>query len=127
MKGALWVALGGALGSLARYFGTELVTALAGSAFPWGTVLVNISGCALIGALAGGGALMPRSVPPSFIREFFIIGICGGYTTFSSFSLQTFQLLESGHGARAIANVLVSVVFCLLATWAGYELARAAV
>ena len=90
-------------------------------------VLVNISGCALIGALAGGGALLPRSVPPSFIREFFIIGICGGYTTFSSFSLQTFQLLESGHGARAIANVLVSVVFCLLATWAGYELARAAV
>ena len=116
MKAALSVAVGGALGSLARYFATEA-----------GTVLVNISGCALIGALAGGGALLPKSMPPSFIREFFVIGICGGYTTFSSFSLQTFQLLETGHAARALANVALSVVLCLAATWGGYELARAAV
>ena len=127
VKAALSVAVGGALGSLARYFATEAVTAFAGTAFPWGTVLVNISGCALIGALAGGGALLPKSMPPSFIREFFVIGICGGYTTFSSFSLQTFQLLETGHAARALANVALSVVLCLAATWGGYELARAAV
>jgi len=127
VKGALLVALGGALGSLARYFGSEAITALAGTAFPWGTVLVNITGCLLIGVLAGGGALLPRSMPPSFVREFFIIGICGGYTTFSSFSLQTFLLFETGHAARAVANVVASVVLCLLATWAGYALARAAV
>ena len=127
MRGALLVALGGAVGSLARYYGTEVVTAIAGAAFPWGTILVNISGCALIGALAGGSALFPRSLPPSVIREFLVIGVCGGYTTFSSFSLQTFQLLETGHAARAGANVVLSVVLCLLATWAGYALARAAV
>ena len=126
MRAALSVALGGALGSLARYFVTEAVTSLAGAAFPWGTVLVNVTGCALIGALAGASALLPKSMPPSFVREFLIIGICGGYTTFSAFSLQTFQLLQTGHAARALANVGLSVVLCLAATAGGYALARAA-
>ena len=120
----LWVALGGAIGSVGRYAVTELLTALLGVAFPWGTVLVNVTGCGLIGMLAGGNLLLPRSTPTSWVREFLVIGLCGGYTTFSSFSLQTLSLLQTGHAARALANVLLSVALCLLATFAGYALAR---
>lgn len=126
MTGALWVALGGALGSLGRYFATQWVTALAGSAFPWGTVLVNVTGCALIGFFAGHPAWLTRSVSSAFVRDFLVIGICGGYTTFSAFSLQTLQLLQAGQAGRAAANVGVSVVCCLVSTFAGYTLARAA-
>ena len=125
MSSAVWVALGGALGSLARYFATIAVTAILGSEFPWGTVVVNITGCALIGALVGAGALMAKVASESVVRDFLIVGLCGGYPTFSSFSLQTLTLLQAGQSARAMANVIASVVLCLLATWAGYTLARA--
>ena len=119
------VARGGALGSLGRYGLTELMTALFGASFPWGTILVNVTGSALIGAFAAG--LVPeRVMSTSLVRELLVIGLCGGYTTFSSFSLQTIALLQAGQPARAAANVLLSVVLCLAATYAGYELVRAA-
>jgi CrcB protein len=125
VRGALVVALGGALGSLGRYGLTELAQRLLGTGFPWGTLLVNVTGSALIGALAGG--LVPeRILAPTLVRELLVIGVCGGYTTFSSFSLQTLQLLQAGEPLRAAANVLLSVALCLAATYAGFVLARAA-
>jgi fluoride exporter len=119
------IALGGALGSLGRYALTELATAVCGAAFPWGTILVNVTGSALIGAFAAG--LVPeRVMSASLVRELLVIGLCGGYTTFSSFSLQTLALLQAGQPIRAAANVLLSVALCLAATYAGYGLVRAA-
>ncbi|MBN8874238.1 MAG: fluoride efflux transporter CrcB [Rhodospirillales bacterium] len=126
LAGVLWVAAGGALGSVARFWLAFVVAALTGPAFPWGTLLINIGGSFVIGwfgALTGPrGAL---DVPPD-IRLFVLVGICGGFTTFSSFSLQTMELLESGEVVRAGAYVVGSVTLCLLATWAGLALGRPA-
>jgi CrcB protein len=118
----VWVALGGALGSVGRFWLSGLVATRIGSAFPWGTLLVNVSGSFLIGLL---GALVEpggrRYLSPAG-REFFIYGLCGGYTTFSSFSLQTLELVREGEIARAGMNALGSVVLCLVAVWLGYLL-----
>jgi CrcB protein len=116
----VWIALGGALGTLARYWINLFVTMRFGEAMPWGTIGINISGSFLIGLFAAltepGGRWM---VPPD-IRLFVLVGICGGYTTFSSFSLQTLTLLQAGEPGRAVANVLLSVLLCLLSVWLGY-------
>jgi fluoride exporter len=125
VRALLTVALGGALGSVGRYALTELVTAVCGASFPWGTILVNVTGSALIGAFAAG-LVSERVMSASLVRELLVIGLCGGYTTFSSFSLQTFALLQAGQPIRAAANVLLSVALCLAATYAGYGLVRAA-
>lgn len=125
MRALATVALGGALGSLCRYALTEFMTALCGASFPWGTILVNVTGSALMGAFAAG-FVPERIMSTSLVRELLVIGLCGGYTTFSSFSLQTFALLQTGQPLRAAANVLLSVALCLAATYAGYGFARAA-
>ena len=121
----LWIALGGALGSLARFYLSEAVGLLAGPAFPWGTLLVNVSGSFVIGVVAGGGGEHGRWIESAFARQFVMVGVCGGYTTFSAFSLQTVGLIETGEIGRAGAYVLASVALCLLATWAGYAAAAA--
>jgi len=118
----LWVALGGALGSVARYWMTNAVAALTGPRFPWGTIAINVIGSFIIGFAAFLTTPVGR-VPISFdIRAFILVGICGGYTTFSAFSLQTLELMRSGHWFEAGANILLSVVACLVAAWAGYVL-----
>jgi CrcB protein len=125
MSTYLWVALGGALGSTARYWMTNAVAALTGPRFPWGTILINIAGSFAIGLFAYGTTPVGR-VPVSFdMRAFLIAGICGGYTTFSAFSLQTLELARTGHLLQAAGNVVLSVVVCLAAVWAGYALAGA--
>lgn len=121
----LWIALGGALGSLARWSASEALARLWGPAFPWGTLLVNISGCLLIGAAAGGSWNEVRLIESTFVRQFVMVGVCGGYTTFSAFSLQTVGMLQAGDAGRAFAYVASSVLTCLIATWAGYALAAA--
>ena len=121
----LWIALGGALGSLARFFLSEAVALIAGPAFPWGTLLVNVSGSFVIGVVAGGGGEHGRWIESAFARQFLMVGVCGGYTTFSAFSLQTVGLIEAGALGRASAYVLASVALCLVATWAGYAAAAA--
>ncbi len=121
----LWIALGGALGSVARYAGSNLASTWLGGAFPWGTLIVNVLGSLLIGffaALTGPGG---RLYVSSDVRLFVMVGICGGYTTFSSFSLQTLDLLRDGAVARAGLNVVGSVTLCLLAVWIGYLAAAA--
>lgn len=119
---AIWIAAGGALGTLVRYWINLLATARLGEAMPWGTIGINISGSFLIGMVAAltepGGRLM---LSPE-VRLFLIVGFCGGYTTFSSFSLQTLALLQAGEPVRAAANVVGSVLLCLLAVWLGYNL-----
>jgi CrcB protein len=87
---------------------------------PWGTIFINVSGSFIIGlfaALTEAGGRLP--VPPE-IRAFMLVGLCGGYTTFSSFSLQTLTLIQTGEPFRAIANVMLSVVICLIAVWIGF-------
>ena len=87
--------------------------------FPWGTLFCNITGCFIIGLFAmltgPDGRIL---VPPDF-RQFFMVGVCGGYTTFSSFSLQTLALARAGDMVRAGTNVLASVLFCLIGVWLG--------
>ena len=118
----LWVALGGALGSVARYWMTNAVAALTGPRFPWGTIAINIIGSFIIGFVAFLTTPVGRVSISFDIRAFILVGICGGYTTFSAFSLQTLELMRSGHWLEAGANILLSVVACILAAWAGYVL-----
>jgi len=120
-----WVALGGALGSMARFWLAAAVASLTGPQFPWGTLLINVLGSFIIGlfgALTGSRGAV--SVPPD-IRIFVMVGICGGFTTFSSFSLQTLELLQSGELVRGGAYILGSVVLCLLGVWIGALLGNA--
>ncbi len=115
----LIVMAGGALGTLARYL-ASLVAIPISARLPWGTILVNISGSFLIG-LFGTLTLASGRYPVSENwRLFVMIGICGGYTTFSSFSLQTLDLLRSGAPGRAAINVVASVVLCLVAVALGH-------
>jgi CrcB protein len=125
MTGALLVALGGALGSVARWWTSLALAHAFGPAFPWGTLLANVGGCLLIGGLAGWSGAGGRPVESELVRNLVMIGFCGGYTTFSAFSLQTVEMLQAGDLGRAGANVAGSLLLCLLATWAGYALARA--
>ena len=122
---SLLIALGGALGSLARYWVSEALALALGPAFPWGTLIVNITGSFLIGLAAGGSIGGTRTLAVPFVRHFVMVGICGGYTTFSAFSLQTVSMLQTGDVGRASLNVAASVTTCLAATWAGYLFAGA--
>jgi CrcB protein len=123
MGSALLVAVGGALGSLARWWISLALAQALGPGFPWGTLLANVSGCLVIGFAAGWSGPDGRLVASDAARSFVMVGLCGGYTTFSAFSLQTVEMLQAGDVARAGANVAASLVLCLLATWAGYALA----
>ena len=122
---ALWIGLGGALGSLARYFLSDAMARTLGPEFPWGTVTVNVSGSLLIGFVAGWENADGRLMESLFVRQFVMVGVCGGYTTFSAFSLQTLEMLHAGDVGRAGVNVAASVLLCVLAAWLGYALAAA--
>lgn len=119
----LWIAIGSALGGMARYGMSGWVGRHWGETFPMGTVLVNISGCLLIGMLAGFTITEGRIWISAWQREFLMLGFCGGYTTFSSFSLQTLNLLRDGDWYRASLNVVVSLIGCMVAVWLGYAIA----
>ena len=120
MRPYLLVAFGSALGGMARFSCTVLAERALGAAFPYGTLFINILGSFLIGfVLTLTDEHSGRFPTGSDFRVFFMTGICGGYTTFSSFSLQTLTLLRNDHALAAGANVLLSVTLCLLATWLG--------
>jgi CrcB protein len=120
----LAVAAGGAIGSLARFWLAAAMTALTGPRFPWGTLLINVIGSGVIGLVAAA-TLVPARVPmhPD-LRTFLMVGVCGGFTTFSAFSLQTLELLQSGDIAPAAGYIVGSVVLCMLAVWGGWLLGR---
>jgi fluoride exporter len=111
----VWIGLGSALGGLGRYLISGMVARRFGETFPWGTLVVNLSGALLIGVLAGAGALAVGEV-----RQFLIIGVLGSYTTVSSFSLQTLALVREGERWPALANILLSLAGCLLMAPLGY-------
>ena len=124
MLAYLWVAIGGALGSVGRYWITGLISAKFGETFPWGTLVINVSGSFVIGII--GALAIPEGRMDSqsriFATQFLMIGICGGYTTFSSFSFRTLQLLQERQWLYAGGNVILSVVLCMIAVWLGYLL-----
>jgi fluoride exporter len=123
METYLWVAIGGAIGTTARYFLSGVVARSIGETFPWGTLTINVTGSFVIGFFAVLTGPDGRLFVGSTARQFVMTGICGGYTTFSSFSLQTLNLANSGEWFRAGANICASVVLCLIAVWAGALLA----
>ena len=114
------IALGGALGSVARFFLSGLVANSFGGTFPWGTFLVNVSGSFVIGFFATLTGPDGRVFLGGNARQFFMTGVCGGYTTFSSFSLQTLNLAHDEEWVQAAGNVVFSVVACLVAVWLGH-------
>ena len=121
---------GGALGTVSRYAVNGLISEHQGKHYPWsavfplGTLIVNVSGCFAIGFIAAvSGPAMGRAWLKPEWRDFLMIGFCGGYTTFSTFSLETFRLLEDGMAQTALVNIAVSVVTWLVAVWLGYALA----
>ena len=123
----LWVALGGALGSVSRFWLNGLIAGRFGATFPWGTLAINVSGSLVIGII--GALVIPegRMNSPSrqFATQFLMIGVCGGFTTFSSFSLQTLNLLREREWLHAGGNIVLSVVLCLIAVWLGWMLGAA--
>lgn len=126
MNGAVvyfWIAIGSAGGGIARYWCSGVVARLIGETFPWGTLLVNVLGSFVIGFIATLTAPDGRVFIGSTARLAFMSGFCGGYTTFSSFSIQTLNLLNNGEFLYAGANIGLSVLLCLVAVWAGSVLA----
>ena len=118
-----WVAIGSALGGIARYWCSGLAARAMGETFPWGTLLINIVGSFVIGFFATLTGPDGRIFVGTTARQFVMVGICGGYTTFSSFGLQTLNLANDGEWLYAGANVLASVLACLAAVWFGHILA----
>lgn len=118
----LIVMAGGALGTLARYLVSMLALPISGQ-MPWGTIVVNITGSFLIGFFGTLTLAQGRFPVSENWRLFVMIGICGGYTTFSSFSLQTLDLMRQGAMGRALVNVAASVVLCVAAVAIGHQVA----
>ena len=119
MQQALWIAAGGAIGSVARYWIAVWALPVSGS-LPWGTIGINVSGSFLIGFFGTLTLENGRYPAPEWLRLFVMVGVCGGFTTFSSFSLQTLDLLRGDAWGRALANVALSVLLCLAAVAAGH-------
>jgi CrcB protein len=115
----LLVAIGSAVGGMGRYLFTGLGARFVSETFPWGTLFVNVTGSLLIGVLA---VLVPADsrLLPNEARELLMIGLCGGFTTFSSFSLETLNLARNGAWIPAVSYALGSVALCLIFVWIGY-------
>jgi CrcB protein len=124
VSAVLWIALGSALGGVGRYWCSGAVARRYGERFPYGTLFVNVVGSFVIGVFGGlgpdGTDLLDLGV-----RQFVMIGLCGGYTTFSSFSLQTLALARDGQWPEVYRNIAYSTLACLVAVWAGFAAALA--
>ena len=116
------VALGSAAGGLMRYGCGLLIAGRVDSGFPWATLFVNVTGSFLIGVIAAFTDPEGRWAAVPLMRELLMVGVLGGFTTFSAFSLQTFTLLREGRMAFAITNIGASVLLCLVVVWLGYTM-----
>jgi CrcB protein len=121
----LWIALGGAVGSVARFWMSVAIAVRFDGRFPWGTLFVNVTGSLLIGIFAAWSETGGRLAEATTLRQFLVVGLCGGYTTFSAFSMQTFDLMRTGHWLAALGNVIGSVFACLVAVWVGHLIGSA--
>ena len=122
MSQLLAIAAGGAVGALLRFWMSTAVYAHAGRGFPWGTLAVNVLGSLLMGLLYAW--LLERAVAGPAARAFLLIGLLGAFTTFSTFSIETMNLIEAGQLSRALFNMLLSVVLCVAAAALGLLLGR---
>ena len=122
MNQILAIAGGGAIGAVLRYWVSTGVYALAGRNFPYGTLAVNIIGSLVMGLLFV--LLIERMAENSLWRAALLVGLLGAFTTFSTFSIETLNLLEEGAYSRALLNALLSVVLCVAAAWLGVKLGR---
>lgn len=116
----LLIALGGALGSVARFWLSGVVATHVGTTFPWGTFVINVTGSFVIGFIATLTGPDGRVFAGGHSRQFFMTGVCGGYTTFSSFSLQTLNLARDSEWLQTGGNIAGSVAACLVAVWLGH-------
>jgi len=121
----LWIAIGSALGGMARHWCNAVATEWLGTSFPWGTLFINITGSLIIGFFFALTDPTGRFDVSASARLFVTTGICGGYTTFSAFSLQSLTLFQQGAWFRGSGYVAASIGLCLLAVWAGYALGAA--
>jgi CrcB protein len=119
------IGIGGALGSIGRYWASGVVANLSGGAFPFGTMFVNVTGAIVIGFFATLTGPDGRMFVGTSARQFVMTGICGGYTTFSTFSLETMNLARDGDWLFAGLNAILSVALCLIAVWLGSVAAEA--
>lgn len=117
------IAVGGALGALARYGLDRLIERRSFSLFPWSTFAINVSGCFLVGLVIG--ALVDRHHTPQWARAGLVVGFCGAYTTFSTFAQETLDLAEANDQALALVNVSASVIVGVAAVLVGQQLGRA--
>ncbi len=120
MVAYIWIALGSAIGGVGRYWCSRAVALALGGTFPWGTLVVNISGSFVIGVLAAISGPDSRLMLSPDARNFLMVGICGGFTTFSSFSLQTLELIRNRDVAEAFGNIFLSVAACMAAVAIGF-------
>ena len=120
VRDIVMVAVGGAAGSVLRYLVSGWIAALAGRAFPWGTLVVNVIGCLAIGLLAGS---IPAERLSPLARLMLVTGFCGGFTTFSTFALENMSMLQSGRMLQTALYVGGSVVAGIMAAWAGMRIA----
>jgi CrcB protein len=126
MNSYLLAMLGSALGGGARLYVSTLVSRGLGTQFPWGTLMVNLLGCLAVGVLGAMLAPPGRVHDLQDLRVFLVVGVLGGFTTFSAFSLEALMLVQRGAMPAAVAYVAASAVGCLLAAWLGFSLAGAA-
>jgi CrcB protein len=121
----VWIAIGSALGGMSRFACSRYIALWFGETFPWGTLTVNVVGSFIIGFFATLSGPDGRLLVSPDVRQFVMVGFCGGYTTFSSLSLQTLDLIRNGDVAEASGNILLSVVLCMISVWIGYAIAAA--
>lgn len=119
---ALAIAAGGALGALARYWVANGVYSVLGRGFPWGTLVVNVLGSLVIGFLYI--LFLERLTAGPEVRALLLVGFLGAFTTFSTFSIETLNLLEQADYFKAVTNMVVSVLACVAAAWVGVMLGR---
>jgi CrcB protein len=122
MKTILLIGLGGGIGSIMRYLTSMLVAKQVSSVFPWATFVVNIIGCLVAGIILG--VLERQQVLNSDLKFLLITGFCGGYTTFSAFSVENIQLLQSGHSLIALLYISISILLGVMAVWVGMTLIK---
>jgi len=118
----LLIAIGGALGSTARYLFSLLIHRASGTLFPIGTFAVNCVGCLVFGAIAGAAEQRVQIAPE--LRLFLLVGILGGFTTFSSYAFESFVLVRDGQFAAALVNIVGQVIAGLGGMWIGFAIGR---